>query len=40
MTTDYPVPTNNAAPNSTALGSDGKLYFTEFGFPKIGQVTP
>jgi streptogramin lyase len=37
--TEFPVPTANAAPFFISAGSDGALWFTENGAPKIGRIS-
>ncbi len=36
---EYPVPTKNAEPLNIVLGTDGNLWFTEFGASQIGRVS-
>ena len=38
---EFPIPTSPAAPQEIVTGSDGALWFTEFGAnpPKIGRIT-
>jgi streptogramin lyase len=38
--TEFPIPTANSMPRAIALGSDGNIWFGEFGGGKIGRVTP
>ena len=37
--TEYPVPTAHAQPLNIVLGTDGNLWFTEYGAAQIGKVS-
>jgi uncharacterized protein (TIGR03437 family) len=37
--TEYPIPTSNSGPAGITQGSDGNLWFTEYGGNKIGRIT-
>ncbi len=38
--THYAIPTSGAYPIDLALGSDGRIWFTEFSASKVGVLTP
>ncbi len=37
--TEYAIPTTSAVPEGIIAGSDGRMWFTEYGTSKIGAVT-
>src|SRR5258708_1302380 len=38
--TEFPLPFSNSLPYFIAPGSDGNLWFTEYGTREIGRITP
>ena len=40
VVTEFPLATAGSLPGDIARGSDGNLWFTEFGSDRIGRITP